>query len=91
MRAPVRNAAAVTPLVRAVLDADLIVLTSPVYGLDVTGQMKAFIDHLCFMWISHRPNPQMFSTIGLTVVTTAGAGLKHATKNVEELLDLLGR
>jgi multimeric flavodoxin WrbA len=81
------HASFVAPIVKAVLDADLIVLTSPVYGMDVTGQMKAFIDHLCFMWVSHRPNPRMFTKIGLTVTTTAGAGLKHTSKTMKNSLD----
>lgn len=80
------HASSVTPIVEAILDADLIILSSPVYGLDVTGQMKAFIDHLCYMWISHRPNPKMFNKIGLTVTTTAGAGLNHTTKTLRNSL-----
>lgn len=81
------HAGYVTPIVIAVLEADLIILTSPVYGMDVTGQMKAFIDHLCFMWVSHRPNPKMFTKIGLTVTTTAGAGLNHTTKTMRSSLN----
>ena len=81
------HAGYVAPIVKAVLEADLIILTSPVYGMDVTGQMKAFIDHLCFMWVSHRPNTRMFTKIGLTVTTTAGAGLNHATKTMRNCLN----
>lgn len=84
------HAGHVAPLVRAITEADLVVLTSPVYGLDVTGQMKAFIDHLCFMWLSHRPSPSMFNTIGLTVTTTAGAGLRHTSKTMRNCLVFWG-
>lgn len=27
------------------------------YGFDASGRMKAPLDHLCFIWMSHRPNP----------------------------------
>jgi multimeric flavodoxin WrbA len=78
------------PIVKGLVDADLIVLASPVYGFDVSGQMKAFIDHLCFMWMSHRPNADMFRKIGLTVTTSAGAGLGHTTKTMKNSLVFWG-
>jgi len=84
------HAASVQPIVTAMLGADVIVLTSPVYGLDVSGQMKALLDHLCYMWVSHRPNPRMFSKIGLTITTTAGAGLKHTSKTMRDSLNYWG-
>ena len=68
----------------------LILLASPSYGLDVSGAMKAFIDHLCFMWISHRPNPVILNKTGLSVVTTAGAGLRHSTKTLRNFLQFWG-
>ena len=80
----------VTPIVKALLDADLIILTSPVYGLDVSGQMKALVDHLCWMWMSHRPNPKMVNKIGLTVTTTAGMGLGRAAKTLRNSLTFWG-
>ena len=84
------HAASVQPIADALLDADLIVLTSSVYALDVTGQMKALLDHLCYQWMSHRPNPLMFNKIALTVVTTAGAGLSHTTKTMRNSLQFWG-
>jgi multimeric flavodoxin WrbA len=80
----------VSPIAEAILDADLIILTSSIYALDVTGQMKALLDHLCYMWISHRPSSKMFNKIGLTVTTTAGAGLGHATKTLRNSLTFWG-
>ena len=80
----------ITPIVEAIEDADLVILTSPVYGMDVSGQMKAFLDHLCFMWMSHRPNPKMFEKVGLTISTTAGAGLGHTTKTMKNSLTFWG-
>lgn len=80
----------ITPIVASIVQSDLLILTSPVYGMDVSGQMKALLDHLCFMWMSHRPNPQMFQKIGLTISTTAGAGLGHTTKTMRNSLKFWG-
>lgn len=80
----------IKPVVAALEAADLVILTSPVYGLDVSGQMKALLDHLCFMWFSHRPNPQLFNTVGVSITTTAGAGLSHTTKTMQNSLKFWG-
>lgn len=80
----------ISPIVAAMEEADLIVLTSSVYALDVTGQLKALLDHLCFMWLSHRPNPNMFNKMGVTIATTAGAGLGHTTKTMTNSLKFWG-
>jgi len=84
------HASSVSPIAEALRSADLIVLTSPVYAMDVSGQMKAMLDHLCYQWMSHRPDPIMFNKIGLTVSTTAGAGLSHATKTLRNSLTFWG-
>jgi multimeric flavodoxin WrbA len=80
------HAANIKPITDAIINSDLIIMTSPVYGFDVSGQMKALIDHLCYMWMSHRPNPKMFNKIGLTISTTAGAGLGHTSKTMKNSL-----
>ncbi|KNZ42625.1 flavodoxin family protein [Acetobacterium bakii] len=84
------HAESIDPIVKAMEEADLVVLTSPVYGMDVSGQLKALLDHLCFMWLSHRPNPKMFNTVGLSISTTAGAGLSHTTKTMQNSLKFWG-
>ena len=84
------HAASVKPIADAIIGADLVIMTSSVYGLDVSGGMKALIDHLCYMWMPHRPNPNMFQKIGLTISTTAGAGLKHTTKTMKSSLTYWG-
>jgi len=84
------HAEAVQPIVRAMLSADVVVLTSPVYAMDVSGQMKALLDHLCYMWMSHRPNPAMFDQIGVTISTTAGAGLKQNVATLRNSLRFWG-
>ena len=84
------HASSMSPILAAMLEADVIVLTSPVYAFDVSGGMKALLDHLCFQWVSHRPNPKMFKKVGVTIVTTAGAGLSHATKTLRNSLSYWG-
>ena len=80
----------VAPMVAAMLEADLVILASPTYAMDVSGQMKALLDHLCYLWISHRPDPQMFGKAGLSVVTTAGAGKGHTAKTLNNSLRFWG-
>ncbi len=84
------HATSMSPIITALEAADLILIASPVYALDVTGQLKALLDHLCFMWLSHRPNPKMFNKVGLTITTTAGAGLSHTTKTMKNSLTFWG-
>ncbi len=76
------HASNIGPIVEALENSDIIVMTSSVYALDITGQLKALLDHLCFMWMSHRPNPKMFNKVAVTIATTAGAGLGHTTKTM---------
>ena len=80
----------VAPIATALLDADLIILTSPIYAMDISGQLKALLDHLCYMWFSHRPNPRMFNKVGLIITTTAGAGLGHAAKTIHNTMKFWG-
>ena len=84
------HAQSVSPIAGAIAQADVIVLASPVYAMDVTGAMKSLFDHLCYRWLPHRPDPLMFSKIGVTVSTTAGAGLGHTTKTMRQSLRYWG-
>lgn len=84
------HAGAVRPIVGAILGADLVILTSPVYVYDVSGQMKALLDHLGYLWMPHRPDPAMFSKVGLTVVTAAGAGTRRTAGTLRKSLSFLG-
>ena len=46
------------PMEKAVLDADLLILDSPVYVYHATGQMMSFLDHFGTWWVVHRPRPE---------------------------------
>jgi multimeric flavodoxin WrbA len=73
----------IEPIKKAILEADLIVMTSPVYCLAESGQIKALLDHFGFMFMTHRPEESVFNKIGLSVVTAAGAGMKGAQKTLK--------
>ena len=42
-----------TPILEEIAQADGLVLGSPVYFGDVTGQMRTFLERLCFPWLSY--------------------------------------
>jgi multimeric flavodoxin WrbA len=76
------HAEIVQPVVRAIEEADLVVMDSPCYVLGMTGQLKTFLDHMGYRWMPHRPHPQMFTKIGLAVSTAAGSGAKKVTQDL---------
>ena len=78
------------PLTVAMLEADLIILASPVYVYHVTGSMKAFLDHYGYMWMVHRPDESMFRKQALCVATAAGAGMKSTVKDMADSLFFWG-
>jgi len=79
-----------SPLIEAMLKADGIILASPVYGLDVSGAMKTFIDHTCYLWMSHRPNEEMFTKVGFVLSTAAGTGTRRTNKTMKNALSYMG-
>ncbi len=78
------------PIAQKIRGADGLIMTSPVYVLDASGPMKAFLDHYGYMFIPHRPYPEMFSKIAMVISTTAGAGTRNAMKTVSRSLRYWG-
>lgn len=68
------------PITKAVDEADVLILTSPVYVYHCTGSMKAWLDHYGWRWIVHRPEEKMFSKRAVVISTAAGAGMKSTKK-----------
>ena len=64
-------------------DADGIIFASPVYGMNVSGLMKVFVDR--FSYIFHRP--RFFEKKALLLTTTGALGHKDVLK----YLDLVAR
>ena len=67
-------------------EADVIILASPVYVYHATGAMKAFLDHLGYRWMVHRPEEKMFKKQGVCISTAAGAGMKSTNKDMADSL-----
>lgn len=73
-------------IIHAIEGADVIIIDSPTYVMNVSGQLKTFFDHMGYRWISHRPYPSMKQKIGVAISTTAGAGAKKTTKMIASQL-----
>ena len=80
----------VTTIKNALNNAELIIFTSPVYVFHVTGQMKAFLDHLAFQFMAHRPNKSMFSKTALIISLGAGGGMGSTIKDISSNLTWWG-
>jgi multimeric flavodoxin WrbA len=80
----------VAPIAASLREADGIILSTPVYGCEVSGAMKALFDHLCYMWFPHRPMEEMFTKVGMVITTTAGAGAKTTIKTMKKNLSYWG-
>ena len=78
------------PVFASMLSADVIVIGSPTYVLEMTGQLKSFFDHLFPAWLSHRPEGAMFSKTAVVVSTAAGVGMGGVTKSLARQLFYLG-
>ncbi|MGL5416763.1 MAG: flavodoxin family protein [Clostridium sp.] len=66
--------------------ADGIIITTPVYAMNMTGTLKGFLDHIAYKF--HRPT--FFKKKALVIVTTAGAGHKKVANDVSEVLEHIG-
>ncbi len=62
------------PILKALLEADGIIIAGPSYALSETAQLKALFDHFACTYIVHRPNIEMYDKTALVVSTQAGAG-----------------
>lgn len=69
-------------ITKAMDDADVIILASPVYVYHATGAMKAFLDHYGWRWMVHRPEEKMFSKQAVCISTAAGAGMKSTNQDM---------
>lgn len=78
----------IKPIVQAMDDADAFVLTTPVYVLQISGGLKAFLDHLAYTYINHRP--RFLKQKAVIIATTAGAGLGNCLKYLSQNLSFWG-
>ncbi|GIM30407.1 flavin reductase [Clostridium polyendosporum] len=78
------------PIIDDIMTSDGVILASPVYVMNVSGSMKALLDHLAKMWMPHRPNIEIFQKVGIAISTAAGAGIKEANKTLTNTFKFMG-
>ena len=78
------------PLFASMLSSDVIIVGSPTYVLEMTGQLKCLFDHLFSAWLSHRPEKSMFSKAAIVISTAAGIGMNGVTKSLAKQMFYLG-
>ncbi|MEN1761613.1 NAD(P)H-dependent oxidoreductase [Anoxynatronum sibiricum] len=80
----------VSPIIEAILEADLLILTAPVYVYHVPGQVKALLDHFGYQWMAHQPRKEMFHKQALLISTAAGAGTRSTIKDLKDSMNFWG-
>lgn len=75
---------------KSILDADLLVFTSPSYVIHTTGAMKALLDHFGYRWMPHRPAKEMFGKQAIIITQCLGAGGKSTAKDIKDSLSWWG-
>ena len=80
----------VSKIESAMLEADLLVLVSPVYVFHATGAMKSMLDHFGYRWMPHRPAKEMFGKRAIIITQCLGSGDKSAAKDIKDSLSWWG-
>ena len=75
---------------KSLLEADLIVMTSPSYVFHCTGAMKTLLDHFAYRWMPHRPAPEMFGKRAVIITQCLGSGAKSAARDIKHSLSWWG-
>jgi multimeric flavodoxin WrbA len=73
-------------IIREMMEADGIILASPVYSHMVSAPMKNFFDR--FGFYAHRP--QFFEKFALSIATCSGYGGEYAIEYMEKMLSVFG-
>lgn len=80
----------ISPIEKALLEADLLVFTSPVYVYHVTGAMKNLLDHFGYRWMPHRPAKEMFGKRAVIITQCLGGGDSSTAKDIKDSLSWWG-
>ncbi len=75
---------------KSILEADLIVMTSPAYVMHATGAMKALLDHFGYRWMPHRPALEMFGKRAVIITQCLGAGANSTALDIKNSLSWWG-
>ena len=85
-----KDAEYVQKIEKALLNADLIVFTSPAYVFHATGAMKTMLDHFGYRWMPHRPAKEMFGKRAVIITQCLGAGGKSTARDIKHSLSWWG-
>ncbi len=85
-----KDADKISVIEKSLLEADLIVMTSPAYVFHATGAMKALLDHFAYRWMPHRPASEMFTKRAVIITQCLGAGAGSAAKDIKHSLSWWG-
>ncbi len=85
-----KDAEYVQIIAASLLNADLIVMASPVYVMHTTGAMKVLLDHFAYLWMNHRPAPEMFRKRAVIITQCLGAGARTTAKDIKHSLSWWG-
>lgn len=72
------------PITKAIDEADVIIMASPVYVFHATGAMKNLLDHYGYRWMAHRPEEKMFGKQAVVISTAAGMGMNSTNKDIAD-------
>lgn len=73
-------------LKQKMINSDFIIWGSPVYAMQVSGQMKTFLDRLASWYHTFK----LVGKPGMTVSTTAGAGIEEVHEYLKVVLNAAG-
>ena len=85
-----KDAEYVQKIEAAMLEADLLVFTSPAYVFHATGAMKTMLDHFGYRWMPHRPAKEMFGKRAVIITQCLGAGGNSSAKDIKDSLSWWG-
>lgn len=85
-----KDAQYVQKIEKSLLEADLLVFTSPAYVFHATGAMKNMLDHFGYRWMPHRPAKEMFGKRAVIITQCLGSGGKSTAKDIKDSLSWWG-
>lgn len=85
-----KDAQYVQKIEKALLEADLLVFTTPAYVFHATGAMKNMLDHFGYRWMPHRPAKEMFGKRAVIITQCLGAGGKSSAKDIKDSMSWWG-
>lgn len=80
------SAEKVQPIAGAMEWAEVIIVSSPNYVMEMSGGLKNLMDHLAYRWVTHRPHGTMFRKVGVAVCASAGAPAFGTTRSIARQL-----